>query len=162
AAARGPDQHDELSVGDVEVDALNRRCAVERLDNIAERDLRHFSPFHNPGDHAGDVAFHQRRAADRRRRGGAATLINPPVKRFTTPQVQWAIIPADARTELPRPCRETLLLDHPASRGRDHSLFTRAAGGGCARSIALAALYRNDVKFRHHSMVAAGSAARLR
>ena len=43
AAARGSDQHDELAVGDVEVDPLHRRGLVEHLDDFTERDLRHVS-----------------------------------------------------------------------------------------------------------------------
>ena len=34
AAARGPDQHDELLVGDVQVDAAHRRRLVVVLDHL--------------------------------------------------------------------------------------------------------------------------------
>jgi hypothetical protein len=41
AAARGADQHDELAVVDVEVDAGDRGGAVEGFDNVAQGDFRH-------------------------------------------------------------------------------------------------------------------------
>ena len=45
AAPRRPDQHDELAIGDVEIDPANRGGLVEGLDDVAERDLRHLIPF---------------------------------------------------------------------------------------------------------------------
>src|SRR5215469_2636217 len=48
SATRGPYEHDELSVGDIEIDTLNRGGAVECLDDVSERDLRHLSPFRSP------------------------------------------------------------------------------------------------------------------
>src|SRR5207237_4507305 len=42
AAARGPDQHDELLVRDVEVDAANGQDFVVFLDDLAQRYLSHF------------------------------------------------------------------------------------------------------------------------
>ena len=41
AAAGRADQHDELLVGDVEIDAAHGDCVVEVLDDVAKRDLRH-------------------------------------------------------------------------------------------------------------------------
>ena len=41
AAARRADQHDELLVGDIEIDRADRLDLVVFLDHLAERDLRH-------------------------------------------------------------------------------------------------------------------------
>ena len=41
AAARRSDQHDELLVGDVEVDAAHRLGVVEAFHHLAQRDLGH-------------------------------------------------------------------------------------------------------------------------
>ena len=43
AAARGPDQHDELLVGDVEVDAADGLDLVVHLDDLTQRNLCHLS-----------------------------------------------------------------------------------------------------------------------
>ena len=43
AAARRPDQHDELAIGDVDVDPPHRRGLVKGLDDVAKRDLRHLA-----------------------------------------------------------------------------------------------------------------------
>jgi hypothetical protein len=50
AAARGADQHDELLVGDVEVDAFHRLyAAVIFLDDSTARDFSHFGSFPQSG-----------------------------------------------------------------------------------------------------------------
>jgi hypothetical protein len=53
ATPGGTDQHDELAVGNVEIDPLHRRRAVEHFDDIAKRDLRHLLPFRHAGRQAG-------------------------------------------------------------------------------------------------------------
>ena len=45
AAARWPDQHHELVVGDIEIDAANRFDLVVLLDDPAQVDFRHWDPF---------------------------------------------------------------------------------------------------------------------
>src|SRR5690606_22305317 len=47
-AARGPDEHDELIVGDIEVDAAHRLGAVEDLVDPLERYLSHFESYPRP------------------------------------------------------------------------------------------------------------------
>ncbi len=70
AAARWADQHDELAVADVEVDAGDRGGAVEGFDNIAQGDFRHvLLPLGRAGSEAGDVIVHQERIDDQRRCG---------------------------------------------------------------------------------------------
>src|SRR5579885_3128968 len=41
AATGRTDQHDKLTIGDIEVDPLHRRRLVKHLDDVAERNLRH-------------------------------------------------------------------------------------------------------------------------
>ena len=49
SAAGGPDQHDKLMVGNVEIDAAHRLDIVVTLDNLTQRDVSHeYQPFVAP------------------------------------------------------------------------------------------------------------------
>ena len=49
AAAGRPDQHDELAVGDLEVDAVDDLKVAVLLDQVLDDDVRHASALHRAG-----------------------------------------------------------------------------------------------------------------
>ena len=107
AAARRPDQHDELLVGDVEIDAAHRLDLVVALHDLAQRHFGHVStqPFGRAGGQAGDVVVHQEGVDDERRRGAEQRAGHdlPPVEHVALDQRRDD---ADRQHQLIGRCRE--------------------------------------------------------
>ena len=70
AAARWPQQHQKLGIGDIKVEVINTHIGAPAFADIDEADLRHDLPFHSAGGQAGhDLPLEEKNEDEKRDSG---------------------------------------------------------------------------------------------